>query len=600
MVSSNSQSRLGRIFPFINWFKDYSSGFFRKDLLAGLTVAIVLIPQSMAYAMLAGLPPVYGLYAATVAPVLGALWGSLRQLASGPIAIMSLLVLTSLANMAEPGSQAFIELSFLLAFMVGGIYLLVGIFKMGIIMSFISHSAVKGFTSAAALIIVSTQLPHLLGVQTEHHEYVILKFIAIAKSITGLHWPTLGIGLLALVIIQVVKKIKPNLPGAMLALVVTSLLVVWLDLDKAGVAVIGNVKGGLPRPMIPPFDLQQMSVLFGPAIVIAMVSFAETYSVGKSIAGETKQKLNVNQEFIGQGVANLIGSFFQCYPTSGSFSRSAINFSTGAKTGVSSVITSLSVVVALLFLTPWLTYIPKAALAALVMNAVWMLFHPREVFHLWKMNHHDGIVAICVFILSLVAKPDYALLIGVIMSLMFFLWKTMHPRIVRISKSPKLGMFTNADFEKIPSCPQILQLRSDNSIFFANAEYTVEHIMERYNEQDPSPKFLLLDLQSMNFIDITGVDELKTLMEELRSRGTELALMEIHLPVKEVFEHSGFVNEMKQDLLFHKRGDAYEHLFTLLDHSYCRDKCPYALFQECHTIKECDSKREIFCRRPET
>ncbi len=599
MVTSNSQSKIRRIFPFINWFKDYSSGFFRKDLLAGLTVAIVLIPQSMAYAMLAGLPPVYGLYAATVAPVLGALWGSLRQLASGPIAIMSLLVLTSLANMAAPGSREFIELSFLLAFMVGVIYLLVGLFRMGIIMSFISHSAVKGFTSAAALIIVSTQLPHLLGVHIEHHEYVILKFIAIVKSIGSLHWHTLGIGVLALVIIQVVKKINPNLPAAMFALLVTTGLVMWLDLDKAGVAVIGNVPGGLPHPMIPHFDFKQMSMLIGPAIVIAMVSFAETYSVGKSIAGETKQKLDVNQEFIGQGVANLVGSFFQCYPTSGSFSRSAINFSTGAKTGISSVITSLSVVVALLFLTPWLTYIPKAALAALVMNAVWMLFHPREVFHLWKMNHHDGIVAISVFSLSLLAKPDYALLIGVIMSLMFFLWKTMHPRIVRISKSPEMGMFTNADFGNIPSCPQILQLRSDNSIFFANAEYTVEHIMERYDEQEITPKFLLLDLQSMTFIDITGVDELKELMEELRQKGTELALMEIHLPVKEVFEHSGFVTQMRKDLLFHKRGDAYEHLFTLLDHSYCRDKCPYALFQECHTIKECDSKRAFLCHKPD-
>ena len=596
MASSNSRSGFRRIFPFVNWFKDYSSGFFRKDLLAGLTVAIVLIPQSMAYAMLAGLPPVYGLYAATVAPVLGALWGSLRQLASGPIAIMSLLVLTSLANMAEPGSQAFIELSFLLAFMVGGIYLVVGIFRMGIVMSFISHSAVKGFTSAAALIIVSTQLPHLLGVDTGHHEYVILKFTAIAKSIAGLHWPTLGIGLLALAIIHVVKKLKPSFPGAMFALAVTSALVVWLDLDKAGVAVIGNVRGGLPRPVIPPFDFRQMSVLFGPAIVIAMVSFAETYSVGKSIAGKTRQKLDVNQEFIGQGVANLIGSFFQCYPTSGSFSRSAINFSTGAKTGVSSVITSLSVVVALLFLTPWLTYIPKAALAALVMNAVWMLFHPREVFHLWKLNRHDGIVAICVFSLSLVAKPDYALLIGVIMSLMFFLWKTMHPRIVRISKSPELGMFTNADFGEIPSCPQILQLRSDNSIFFANAEYTIEHIMERYHEQEPRPGFLLLDLQSMNFIDITGVNELRELKEELESKGTELAMMEIHLPVKEVFNHSGFVYEMRPDLLFHKRGDAYENLFKLLDHDYCRNSCPYALFEECHTIKDCDSRKEVYCR----
>ncbi|MCG8618281.1 MAG: sulfate permease [Desulfobacterales bacterium] len=569
---------------------------FKHDLTAGLTVAVVLIPQSMAYAMLAGLPPVYGLYAATVAPAIGALWGSLRQLGSGPIAIMSLLVLTTLTSMAEPGSSEFIELSFLLAFMVGVIYLVVGLFRMGIIMSFISHAAVKGFTSAAALIIISTQLPHLFGVRVGHQEYVISKFAAIAGTLGELHWITLGVGLLALGIIHGVKRINPNFPGAMLALVITSVVVILLDLHSSGVAVIGRIQGGLPRPMLPPFDVQTLSRLTGPAVVIALVSFAETYSVGRSIAAETKQKLNVNQEFIGQGMANLLGSFFQCYPTSGSFSRSAINFSSGAKTGIASVITSLSVVVALLFLTPMLTYIPKAALAALVISAVWTLFHPKEVFRLWKMNRHDGIVAICVFLLSLIAKPDYALLLGVIMSLMFFLWKTMHPRVVRISKSPTMGMFTNADAADIPSCPQILQLRSDNSIFFANAEYTVEHIMERFDKQEQPPKYLLLDLQSMTFIDITGVDELRELKETLQDRGTELALMEIHIPVRQVFDSSGFTGEMDTSLVFHKRGDAYENLFARLDHDYCRDICPYALFQECHSIKDCDDRRAVICR----
>ena len=593
MATDYSQSVIRKIFPFLNWFKAYSIGVFKSDALAGLTVAVVLIPQSMAYAMLAGLPPVYGLYAATIAPIIAALWGSLRQMASGPIAIMSLLVLTSLTPIAEAGSQQFIELSFLLAFMIGIIYLLVGLLRMGIIMSFISHSAVKGFTSAAALIIISTQLPHLLGIHVESHEYVFLKFVAIWKGLGGVHWFTLGIGLLALMIISVLKKYKPNFPAAIVALVTTTILVAWFNLDQNGVAIIGKVPKGLPLPLIPPFEFSTMSMLVGPAMVIAMVSFAETYSVGKSIAGQTKQKLDVNQEFIGQGVANLAGSFFQCYPSSGSFSRSAINFSSGAKTGISSAVTSFGVVIALLFLTPLLTYIPKAALAALVINAVWMLFNPKEVFQLWKMNRHDGIVAICVFVLSLLTKPDYALLIGVIMSLMFFLWKTMHPRIIRISKNPELGMFMNAEFGNIPSCPQILQLRSDNSIFFANAEYTIENILSKFGEQKISPKFLLLDLQSMTFLDITGVNELRALQEELKQTNTELALMEIHLPVKKVLESSGFIYEVRKDLLFQKRGDAYECLFSLLDHNYCRKKCKYTLFNECHTVKDRDNGQNM-------
>ena len=576
-----------RLFPFLAWTADYSGGAFKSDLIAGLTVAVVIIPQSMAYALLAGLPPVYGLYASAVTPLVAALWGSLRQLSTGPIAIMSLLVLTTLTPIAAPGSARFIELAFLLAFMVGCIYLLIGMLRMGVIMAFISHSAVKGFTSAAALIIISTQLPHLLGFTTARTEYMFHKLLFIIEGLGGTNWPTLGVGLLALVIIYGIKWWKPNFPGALVALVVTSALVAVFGLHRHGVAIIGNTEGGLPAPMIPPFDFDTMSMLIGPAIVLALVSFAETYSVGKTISAETKQKLDVDQEFVGQGLANLVGSFFQCYPVSGSFSRSAINFASGARTGLSSVITSFGVVVALLFLTPLLTYIPKAALAALVISAVMMLFHPREVFRLWKMNRDDGIVAVTVFILSLLTKPDYALLLGVMMSLMFFLWKTMHPRIIRISKVPELGVFINAELANQPSCPQILQLRTDNAIYFANAEYTIDTILERFHEQRTPLKFLLLDLQSMAFIDITGVEELRSLKEEIGAKGVSLAMMEIRQPVHRVLESAGFLEELDARHVLKKRGDAYMVLFQEIDHDYCRQQCPYALFNECHTVKAC-------------
>jgi len=579
------QPIIHRIFPFLVWLKTYQAAFLKGDAIAGLTVAVVLIPQAMAYAMLAGLPPVYGLYAGAVTPLIGALWGSLRQLATGPIAIMSLLVLTTLTPIAEPGSPKFVELAFLLAFLVGGIYLLIGVFRLGLIMSFISHSAVKGFTSAASLIIISTQLPHLFGIQIERHEYMFPKLVAIGQALPGLHWPTLGIGVLALVIIYGIKKFKPNFPGALVALVVTTLIVYFLKLNESGVTILGKNEGGLPLPALLPFDFDMLFALTGPAVVLALVSFAETYSVGKSVAAETKQKLDVDQEFIGQGVANLVGSFFQCYPVSGSFSRTAINFASGARTGIASAITTGTVIITLLFLTPLLTYIPKAALAALIITAVLMLFHPREVFRLWKMNRHDGIVAICVFTLSLLSKPDYALLIGILMSLVFFLWKTMRPRIVRISKDPELNMFVNADMFKKPGCPQILHLRSDNSIYFANAEYTVESIVERMEEVDTPVKFLLLDLQAMAFIDITGIEELRVLKEETDAKNMELALMEIHPPVQEVMESSGFMAEMNPELILQKRGEAITVLFNHLDHDYCKTVCPYALFFECRTVK---------------
>lgn len=576
---------LYRFFPFIEWMKDYQSSYLQKDAISGITVAVVLIPQSMAYAMLAGLPPVYGLYAAAITPFIASMWGSLRQLATGPIAIMSLLVLTSLTPIAEPGSEEFIKLAFLLAFMVGVIYMLIGIFQMGLIMSFISHSAVRGFTAAAALIIISTQLPNLLGITIGRHEYVILSFWDILKNLSGFHLYTFIIGLLAIIIIFGVKKYKPTLPGGLFAIIITSILVKLIGLQDKGVAVVGFVPGGLSGFNMPEFSVGIMSNLVGPAVVIALVSFAETYSVGKAISAETKQKLDVDQEFIGQGLANIVGSFFQSFPVSGSFSRTAISFATGAKTGVSAIISCIAVVIALLFLTPILAYIPKAALAALVISAVLLLFNPKEVFKLWNMNRHDGIVAVTVFILSLLTKPDYALLIGVVMSLMFFLWKTMRPRIVKMTKDPEFNMFVDADLTKKPGCPQILQLRSDNSIYFANAEYTVEQILERLDESETPIKYLLLDFHSMAFIDITGIEELRSLKEELDSRGIDLAVMNVHLPVMMVFESTGFSEEVTHDLIFKERGGAIINLFKLLNHEYCKNECPHALFHECKTVK---------------
>lgn len=583
--TNTSKDLINRFFPFLTWLKGYQTGFLRRDVTAGLTVAIVLIPQAMAYAMLAGMPPIYGLYAAAVTPVIGALWGSLRQLATGPIAIMSLLVLTTLTPLAEPGSTQFIELSFLLAFMVGALYLTIGIFKIGIVMSFVSHSAVKGFTSAAAIIITATQLPNLLGLSVSRHEYIFPMLLEIAKSLILLHIPTFLLGLMAFGIIYGIKRYRPNFPSGLIGLVLTTVLVVVFQLHQKGIAVIGESPSGLPHFNVPHFDFQIISSLIGPAVVIALVSFAETYSVGKAISAQTKQKVDVDQEFIGQGLANIIGSFFQCYPVSGSFSRTAINYATGGKTQISSVISSLSVIIALLFLTPLFTYIPRTALAALIISAVLLLFHPKEVFVLWKMNRHDGIVAATVFVLALLTKPDYALLIGVMISLMFFLWKTMHPRIVRITKDPDLNMFINADVHDKPSCPQILQLRSDNVIYFANAEYTVEHILERLNEHTTPIKILLLDFEAIGFIDITGVDELRVLHDEVKERGIRLAIMGVHLPVMDVFKSSGFIDELESGLLIKNRGEAISILFQRIDHKYCKDVCPYRLFYECSTVE---------------
>jgi SulP family sulfate permease len=577
--------QITRFLPFLPWLKGYTRAKFRRDFGAGITVAVVLIPQAMAYAMLAGLPPVYGLYAAVVAPLIASMWGSLQQLSTGPIAILSLLVLTTLTPLADPGTARYIELALLLSFMVGILYLVIGIFRLGAVMSFISHSTVRGFTSAAAVIICATQIPSLLGISVHHHEYLFPMLYDILKGLSATHIPTLTVGLLAFAVIFVGKKYRATFPGGLVALILTTIPLVLFEWHERGIAAIGPTPPGLPRFQLPPLDFNTMGVLLGPAIVIALVSFAETYSVGKTISSGTKQKVDVNQEFIGQGLANLVGSFFQSYPVSGSFSRTAINFTSGAKTWISSVVATLGVIIALLFLTPYIAYIPKAALSALVISAVMLLFNPGQVFSLWKKNRHDGIVALSVFALALLTKPDYALLIGVVLSLVLFLWKTMHPRIVRITKDPELNMFVNADVCQKPSCPQILELRPDNCIFFGNAEYTMEQIISRLDEQKTRIKYLLLDFESIAFIDISGVEELFRLLDELKKRDIEIAFLYVHLPVKKVLESTNFLYVVGEDRMLEKMSDAIAYVFERLDHGYCRNVCPYKLFHECSTVK---------------
>ena len=590
MIQSQAKRRsqpdlIHRLLPFITWLKDYRAEYLKNDAIAGLTVSVVLIPQAMAYAALAGLPPIYGLYAAAVTPFIAALWGGMPQLATGPIAIMSLLVMTNLAEFAAPGSPEFIELTFMTAAMVGVFYLLIGFLRFGFIMSFISHAAVKGFTSAAALIITSTQLPQLMGVSVERHEFFFEVFWEIALAVPSVHGPTLGIGLLCLAIIYGVRKLDQRLPAGLIALSVASTAVYFLGLEERGVALVGSGPAGLPGFHLPLFQLDLVSDLVGPTIIMAMVSFAETFSVSKAVAAQTGRKFDVDQEFVAQGLANLVGSFFQCCPVSGSFSRTAVNFSAGAKTAVSSVIASLGVVVVLLFFTPILGLIPKAALAALVISAVLTLFHPRQVVEVWRVNRDDGAVALAVFIVSLLIKPDYALMLGISMSLIFFLWKTMHPRIVIETKDPTLNMFLNAEEADRPTCPQIVFLRVDNPIYFANAEYTMEHIADKFADSGPAVKVLLLDFQAVSFIDGAGLDELRSLKDDLDQQGVVTAVSDYHQPVYQALARVGLAAGERALSVHRNKYEAVSRVAQMIDHDYCRDRCPHSLFYECPELK---------------
>ena len=585
MPEINNNSLLIRIFPFLAWLRNYKFSLFKSDLLAGITVAVIILPQSMAYALLAGVPPVIGIYSAAITPIIAGLWGNLRQLSTGPFAILSLLVYTTLSPIAIPGSHDYLEMAVLLTLIVGGINIFIGLFRLSRFVSFISLSIVKGFTSASALIIIGTQLPALLGIEIKHFQYFVPTIYNIILDLPKLHVPTFIIGVGSLFLIIIIRKIS-TLPSGLFTLIIATVFTAIFRLDLNGVNIIGQIQPGMPQFVLPMFDMGTISLLFVPALVMVLITNVETYSIGKTIAMETKQPLDWNKEFFGQGLANVVGSFFQNIPVSASFSRTAVNYKAGAKTAMSSVITGLSVIVVLLFATGWLYYVPRASLAAIVISAVLILFHPRQIFKLLKKNRDDGIVAISVFILSLLIKLDYALLISVSLSLIFFIWKSMHPRIIRVTHALDYKVEINGDALNKPSCPQIFHIRPDNSVFFVNSEYTVERIREKLETQaSPATKFFILDFESIAFIDITAIEEFKLLKAELEAKGIQMVIMNLHIPVEKVFRSTGFIDTFDPKLIFTNRNELIPKLFEKIDHKYCVEECPYTLFPCCLKIK---------------
>jgi SulP family sulfate permease len=476
-------------------------------------------------------------------------------------------------------------MAILLTFIFGVINMIVGIFRLSIIVSFTSLSIVKGFTSAAALIIMSTQLPTLLGLNIENSHYFVPRIYNIIKALPDLHLPTFILGVGTFVLIILIRKIS-TIPSGIIALALATVATAVFRLDLQGISVVGNIEAGLPAFGLPMFDMHIITQLIVPALVMVLIGNVETYSIGKTIALETKQRVDWNREFFSQGFANFIGSFFSTMPVSGSFVRTAINYKTGAKTAISSLVVSIGVVLTLLFFTGDLYYLPHAALAAMVISAVFFLFHPRQVFKLFKKNRDDGIVAVSVFVLSLVINLDYALLISISMSLIFFIWKSMHPRIIRVTRALDYKIEINGDELNKPSCPQIFHIRPDNSIFFVNAEYTTKKIREKLDANAaPQTKFFILDFESVAFVDITAIEEFKLLKEELEEKGIKMVIMGLHIPVEKVFRSTGFIDEFDPDLIFDNRNELIPKLFEKIDHKFCVNECPYTLFPCCLKIK---------------
>ncbi len=532
--------------PFLSWLKDYDRDKLAKDFVAGITVAVVLIPQVMAYANLAGLPPVYGLYAAFLGAAVAALWGSSKHLSSGPVALVSFLTLTALVPLANPETPQFIALAIMLALIIGLIQLAMGAFRLGFVMNFISHSVIAGFTTAAAIIIASTQIPNIFGYSVPKHDVVFLNFYEIVRSVPDTHLLTVAIGLSSIVIIILLKKrISNAFPAGLIVMTAGILLSYALDFEGRNVAVIGTINAQISLPSIPAVSFGDFVNLLPNALVIAIIGFLEAFAISKSISAKTKQKIDVNQELIGQGLGNLASSFFKGYPIAGSFSRTAVNFSAGAVTGISSVIVSLFVLITILFLTPLLYFLPKAILSAIVIAALVDLIEFSKFRETFKLSGADGIVISVTFLFSFIFQPDDAIFIGILVSLILFLRKTITADVFELVFVMEEERFKRLDADnRFKQFPNILILRIDMSMFFGNAANISEQIRGLVAARGKELEALVINFSGVNYVDVSGCEVLNELFEEFSEKGVQIYSMYRKEPVREILRKSGVQDKL--------------------------------------------------------
>jgi len=526
--------------PVLSWLPKYSKNELKGDLAAGLTVGVMLIPQGMAYAMLAGLPPIYGLYASILPLILYAILGTSRQLAVGPVAMVSLLVAAGVGSLAQMGSAEYIQLAILLALMVGVIQLLMGLFRLGFLVNFLSHPVVSGFTSAAALIIGFSQLKHLLGIEIPRSNHIYEIIGNAFKEIETINWYTFGIGITAIAIILLIKKSKSRIPGPLVA-VTFGILVVWLlGVHQEGVKIVGKVPQGLPVFILPSFDVTQLKALLPIALAISFISFMESIAISKAIQSKHKDyELVPNQELIALGMANIGGSLLQAFPTTGGFSRTAVNDQSGAKTGMASIFSAGLIVLTLLFLTPLFYFLPKAILASVIRVAVFGLIDYEEAIYLWKHYRPDFWMLLVTFMGTLVLGIEEGVLIGVVLSLAMIIYQTTQPHVANLGKLPGKPYYRNINrFDDLEIRKEILIVRFDARLYYANVAYFLEELKQRIDEKGAELKLFILDADSINGVDSTGIHALEELASYCENRKIEIRIVGLKGPLRDIFHRS--------------------------------------------------------------
>jgi len=558
--------QLQQYIPALNWLRNYQSKHLFGDITAGIIVTSLLIPQGMAYALLAGLPPQIGLYASILPAIIYPLLGTSQVLAVGPVAVDSLMVAAAIAKLAPQGSSEYLALAIALAFLVGIIEIGMGVLRMGFLVNFLSRSVISGFISGAAIIIGFSQVKHLLGLKIPSTESFIELLTLILGKITEVNWVTLSLGLASIAILlyfnqPLVKLLKRQgwseqriLPisksAPLLVVILGTLLVSVFQWDRvAGVKIVGMVPLGLPPLSIPSFDLQTWRSLLPAALAIALVGYMEGFSGAQALASKRREKIDPNQELIAFGAANMSAAFTGGYPVTGGVSRSVVNFAAGANTGLASIITGILVAITVMFFTSWFYFLPQTCLAATIITAVYKLIDFATLKRMWNYDKADAIAWLVTFSAVLGLGVEKGIIFGAIVALSLHLWHTSRPHIAIVGRLGESEHFRNVLRYEVKTSPQVLAIRVDASLYFANAKY-MENFLSREISDRPDVTSVVLVCSAVNLIDASALEVLESLIADLKSIGINFCFSEVKGPVMDKLLNIGFVDYVGRDHFF--------------------------------------------------
>lgn len=591
-TANHFQEWLSALLPFLHWRHHVTPKTLRQDLIAALTGAVVVLPQGVAFATIAGMPPEYGLYAGMIPAIIAALFGSSWHLVSGPTTAASVVLFSALSTLSEPGTPQYVQLALTLTFMVGLIQLAMGFIRLGALVDFISHTVIVGFTAGAALVIAASQLKHFLGIDLSG-DHVYETLYAAGTHLGAINPYAVFVGATTLIGGLLAKRFLPQVPYMLAALVIGGLAYLgldWVTGHATQVSTIGAMPATLPPLSVPDFSLEAFKALAPAAFAVTLFALTEAVSISRSLAIKSGQHIDSNQEFIGQGLSNIAGSFFSAYVATGSFNRSAINYAAGAKTPLAAVFAGGLLIPLVLLVAPLAAFLPKAAMAGILFLVAWSLIDFHQIYRIIKASNNDTIVLGATFGSALLFNLEFAILAGVILSLLMYLARTTRPRMYARVPDPRTPGRHFITDPTLAECPQLKIVRIDGSLFFGSVSH-VQKMLRLFDRKAPEQRHLLLVASGINFIDYSGAEFLAQEAKQRKARGGALYLYRVKDSVCAFLKRGGFLDDIGEENVFRNKHEAISTIFSRLNRDICM-RCDKRIFNECQSVPVLDAGPE--------